>query len=115
MLFFLVLITHAGIGTATTDTKIQNGKDFCERPSKFKLSLNPHSNQSSSPAGKQALPACLVAAKLVYFGVGGGVSEFTRAIESGVPTDSGRQKGEVQMIWRKEEGVKRVIMTVHWG
>lgn len=57
---------------------------------------------------------CIVAAKLVYFGVGGGVREFVDAVESGIPTDHARPKGRVETIWKMEEGVKRNVMRVHW-
>ncbi|OCH88386.1 hypothetical protein OBBRIDRAFT_758273 [Obba rivulosa] len=59
---------------------------------------------------------CLVAAKLVYFGVGGGVSEFVRAVEH--PEEeaqpSGRRKPSVQHLWERKEGVKRTVMRVSW-
>jgi protein-histidine N-methyltransferase len=49
---------------------------------------------------------CLVAAKVLYFGVGGGVQEFVRAVE-----DEG---GTVQTVWEHREGVGRRIMRVEW-
>ncbi|KAH9849045.1 hypothetical protein C2E23DRAFT_738159 [Lenzites betulinus] len=54
---------------------------------------------------------CVVAAKLVYFGVGGGVAEFVQAVESG----QGGGKGTVHTIWEKAQGVKRSIMQVTWN
>ncbi len=57
---------------------------------------------------------CVVAAKLVYFGVGGGVVEFERAVENGTPSDVRRSRGQVETIWRREEGVKRNVMQIHW-
>ncbi|KAI0360363.1 hypothetical protein OH77DRAFT_1418261 [Trametes cingulata] len=52
---------------------------------------------------------CLVAAKVVYFGVGGGVSEFVRAVEEHKP------KGTVRTIWERIHGVKRSVMQVLWS
>lgn len=49
---------------------------------------------------------CLVAAKVLYFGVGGGVREFVRAVE-----DEG---GTVHTVWEHREGVGRRIMRVEW-
>lgn len=49
---------------------------------------------------------CLVAAKVLYFGVGGGVREFVRAVE-----DEG---GSVHTVWEHREGVGRRIMRVEW-
>jgi protein-histidine N-methyltransferase len=49
---------------------------------------------------------CLVAAKVLYFGVGGGVQEFVRAVE-----DEG---GTVHVVWEHREGVGRRIMRVEW-
>ncbi|TCD68866.1 hypothetical protein EIP91_009580 [Steccherinum ochraceum] len=54
---------------------------------------------------------CLVAAKLVYFGVGGGVSEFVEAVEGG---RSGHAAGKVETAWEQTSGVKRSIMNVRW-
>ncbi|KAH9005628.1 hypothetical protein EDB86DRAFT_3177905 [Lactarius hatsudake] len=49
---------------------------------------------------------CLVAAKVLYFGVGGGVREFVRVVE-----DEG---GTVHTVWEHREGVGRRIMRVGW-
>lgn len=49
---------------------------------------------------------CLVAAKVLYFGVGGGVSEFVARVEG--------QSGRVETVWEKSEGVGRKIMRVQW-
>lgn len=63
---------------------------------------------------KRDFPICLVAAKLVYFGVGGGVSEFVKAVEEYPIRSEGNQKGKVEVVWEKKEGVKRCIMQVRW-
>lgn len=52
---------------------------------------------------------CLVSAKLVYFGVGGGVAEFVRAVEGGK-----NKLGTAENIWETSEGVKRCVMKVSW-
>ncbi|KAI0084763.1 hypothetical protein BDY19DRAFT_519526 [Irpex rosettiformis] len=57
---------------------------------------------------------CVVAAKLVYFGVGGGVTEFIDAVENARYTNRARCPGRVETVWNKDEGVKRVIMKVKW-
>lgn len=49
---------------------------------------------------------CLVAAKVLCFGVGGGVSEFVARVEE--------QSGRVETVWEKSAGVGRKIMRVHW-
>jgi protein-histidine N-methyltransferase len=51
-------------------------------------------------------PLCLVAAKVLYFGVGGGVQGFVRAVEG--------EHGAVRTVWEHREGVGRVIMRVEW-
>jgi len=51
---------------------------------------------------------CLVAAKVLYFGVGGGISEFMRVVE-GSPW-----KGKVDTVWEKIAGVGRCVMRVRW-
>ena len=55
----------------------------------------------------QRTSLCLVAAKVLYFGVGGGVQEFVRAVED--------QGGSVQIVWEHREGVGRRIMRVEWS
>lgn len=57
---------------------------------------------------------CLVAAKQVYFGVGGGIAEFVRAVETALPTNKKRHKGRVETVWKLDEGVKRSVMKVEW-
>lgn len=59
-----------------------------------KLSLAPRS------------PLCLVAAKVLYFGVGGGTTDFMREVE--------RQGGEVTVLLERKEGVGRKIMRTIW-
>ena len=49
-------------------------------------------------------PLCLVAAKVLYFGVGGGVEAFVRAVEA--------EGGTVRTVWERREGVGRRIMRV---
>ena len=58
---------------------------------------------------------CLVAAKLVYFGVGGGVAEFIRAVKEreGAST-TGTAIPRVETLWEHTEGVKRIVMRVIW-
>lgn len=51
-------------------------------------------------------PLCLVAAKVLYFGVGGGITDFTREVE--------RQGGKVTVLFERKEGVGRKIMRTIW-
>jgi protein-histidine N-methyltransferase len=51
-------------------------------------------------------PLCLVAAKVLYFGVGGGVQAFVSAIEV--------EHGTVHTVWEHREGVGRTIMRIEW-
>ncbi|KAF8962313.1 hypothetical protein BDZ97DRAFT_1662958 [Flammula alnicola] len=50
---------------------------------------------------------CLVAAKVLYFGVGGGVSDFLKAVES--------RKGRVDTVLERKAGVGRKVMHVRWS
>ncbi|KAG8723325.1 hypothetical protein FRC09_003769 [Ceratobasidium sp. 395] len=52
---------------------------------------------------------CLVAAKLVYFGVGGGIKEFQRALANG------GIKGTTENVWDFREGVGRSILRVRFA
>lgn len=69
---------------------------------------------SPSPSPQPYL--CLVAAKILYFGVGGGVSDFIRFIQEGDEEhdDSGRRKGRVETVWERKVGVGRKILSVEW-
>ncbi|KAF8880028.1 hypothetical protein BD779DRAFT_1612805 [Infundibulicybe gibba] len=55
--------------------------------------------------GRGDQSVCLVAAKIIYFGVGGGVSEFLAALE---------HKAQVETVWEQLSGVARRIMRVRW-
>lgn len=68
-----------------------------------KLALD--SRGSDEPKARPSV--CLVAAKVLYFGVGGGVSDFVRAVES-------TGKGRVTTVWQKKDGVGRRVMQVEW-
>jgi len=52
-------------------------------------------------------PIVLVAAKVLYFGVGGGVDDFIRAVEG--------QGGTVEMVRDITEGVRRRILQVRFA
>lgn len=73
--------------------------------------LNIASDQGAS--GKSGY-LCLVAAKLVYFGVGGGVTEFVDAVEAPQRSGCNRRPGKIGTVWKNTEGVQRIIMKVHW-
>ncbi|KAJ7122036.1 hypothetical protein C8R43DRAFT_1148984, partial [Mycena crocata] len=56
---------------------------------------------------------CLVAAKVLYFGVGGGVSEFINTLQSkgmGAKGCSGR----AETVWERKLGVGRKIIQINW-
>ncbi|KAF7311503.1 hypothetical protein MKEN_01052600 [Mycena kentingensis (nom. inval.)] len=56
-------------------------------------------------SGEQTI--CLVAAKVLYFGVGGGVSEFVGVLES-------ERKGTARTVWERTLGVGRKILQIEW-
>ncbi|KAI4517427.1 hypothetical protein K525DRAFT_210929 [Schizophyllum commune Loenen D] len=65
---------------------------------------------SSVPARDISLsgkPLCLVAAKVLYFGVGGGVPDFVRAVEDG-------GLGHVETVLERTKGVGRQVLRVEW-
>ncbi|GLB39344.1 putative protein-histidine N-methyltransferase activity [Lyophyllum shimeji] len=49
---------------------------------------------------------CLVAAKVLYFGVGGGVAEFVEGVNG--------KGGSVETVWEGGVGVGRRVMRVRW-
>lgn len=65
--------------------------------------------KSGGMPGELPLPGktlCLVAAKVVYFGVGGGAGEFVTAVEA--------SNGQVHSVWEVPSGVARRIMSIDW-
>ncbi|KAI5889015.1 uncharacterized protein SCHCODRAFT_02633332 [Schizophyllum commune H4-8] len=65
---------------------------------------------SSGPArdiSQGCKPLCLVAAKVLYFGVGGGVPDFVRAVEDG-------GLGRVETVLERTKGVGRKVLRVDW-
>ena len=66
-----------------------------------KLSLSEDSPHESLPR------PCLVAAKVVYFGVGGGIDEFERAVKAA--------GGQSETVLERHVGVGRRILRIHWG
>lgn len=65
---------------------------------------------SASPAQ----PVCLIAAKVMYFGVGGGVSEFMSILESKGMVDKGCA-GKAETVWEHSVGVGRKILRIEWA
>ncbi|KAG8948277.1 hypothetical protein FRC04_009915 [Tulasnella sp. 424] len=53
---------------------------------------------------RQIPPVIFVAAKVLYFGVGGGVKEFGRSVEE--------EDGETEVVWEVTHGVGRQILRV---
>ena len=72
------------------------------------LTLEPSTAASLDKLAKER-SLCLVAAKLVYFGVGGGVNEFVREV-----TEGSESRGRVGTIWGTSRGVRRSIMRAFW-
>ncbi|KAL1728099.1 hypothetical protein EV714DRAFT_215928 [Schizophyllum commune] len=73
-------------------------------------STDPAAGSSSVPARDISLsgkPLCLVAAKVLYFGVGGGVPDFVRAVEDG-------GLGHVGTVLERTKGVGRKVLRVEW-
>ncbi|KAJ7646574.1 hypothetical protein FB45DRAFT_1098493 [Roridomyces roridus] len=56
---------------------------------------------------------CLVAAKVLYFGVGGGVSEFSAALQSKAIIEA-RCAGKAESVWDRKIGVGRKILRIEW-
>ncbi|TEB37345.1 hypothetical protein FA13DRAFT_1622212 [Coprinellus micaceus] len=53
---------------------------------------------------------CLVAAKVLYFGVGGGISDFIETVQSRKPGRS----GTVSTVLEKTAGIGRKVLRVEW-
>jgi len=81
-----------------------------ERPvSEIPLDELASSRLSLNPTTTPQQYICLVAAKVLYFGVGGGISEFVRVAEK-----SGHERGKVETILERKGGVERKVMRIKW-
>ncbi|KAJ7502507.1 hypothetical protein B0H11DRAFT_1712391 [Mycena galericulata] len=56
---------------------------------------------------------CLVAAKVLYFGVGGGVTEFSSTLGSKAMIDRGCA-GSAEAVWERKIGVGRKVLRIKW-
>lgn len=74
------------------------------------LSLQDGSHEKGPRKVKEPQYLCLVAAKVLYFGVGGGISDFIEAVQN---RESGRS-GVVSTILEKTAGVGRKVLQVEW-
>lgn len=52
-------------------------------------------------------PLCLVAAKILYFGVGGGIAEFERSVRV--------VGGDLTNVLERTIGVGRRVMRIDWS
>ena len=62
-------------------------------------------------ADEETKARCLVAAKILYFGVGGGISEFVDFVTK---KKSGR-KGDVKTVLERLAGVGRRVLSIRWN
>jgi hypothetical protein len=53
---------------------------------------------------------------VIYFGVGGGVAEFSRFVEDAayLDHDRGHHKGVVETVWERRVGVERQVLRIKW-
>lgn len=65
-------------------------------------SLSLHSSDSSS----SRRPSALIASKILYFGVGGSIDQFSALVRS--------EGGTMEEVWRNDGGVGRGIWSVSW-
>ncbi|KAF8646923.1 hypothetical protein AX16_007015 [Volvariella volvacea WC 439] len=76
-----------------------------------KLAIHEDRKQTDRRSGH----LCLVAAKVVYFGVGGGIPEFVKMVEEGDPGRGEKGGAKVEVVWEKTVGVGRKILSVKWN
>ncbi|KAK0520415.1 hypothetical protein OC842_007108 [Tilletia horrida] len=82
-----------------------------------------HPAERSEGDSHAAAALCLVAAKVLYFGVGGGVHSFVQAVERGhlaspPPAAEGRRrrpKGQARVVREVRAGVGRAVLQVSWA
>lgn len=70
-------------------------------------SIQVQPNSKATSVDESLGSTCLVAAKVLYFGVGGGVSDFMGFVER-------NGYGKARVVWERKTGVGRVIMSVEF-
>lgn len=79
----------------------------------YRTEALPALTQLLRQACTESQPLCLVAAKVLYFGVGGGVSEFLTTLQSKAMVEQGCS-GKAEVVWERKVGVGRKIMRIDW-
>lgn len=104
----MILTSETIYQTDSLESLVDLMQAACTRKTKESLSgLISSLNISEEEASEVSCPYhCLVAAKVLYFGVGGGVSEFLESIE--------RRKGRAKTVQERNVGVGRRVMRVEW-
>ncbi|KAL9936989.1 hypothetical protein V8E36_004224 [Tilletia maclaganii] len=74
---------------------------------------------TASSSAATSPPLCLVAAKVLYFGVGGGVHSFVQAVTNDLPAQSqsgfsSRPPGSCQLVREIRAGVGRAVLQASW-
>lgn len=80
---------------------------------------NGNGSKSKSASASKNATLCLIAAKVLYFGVGGGVEAFRAAVGAsgkfeGAPDGKESTRGWTEIVRRVREGVGRVVLSVGW-
>jgi protein-histidine N-methyltransferase len=70
--------------------------------------LIPLLREASLDKAKGRKTICLVAAKVIYFGVGGGIDKFVDAVGK-------IGGGKADTVWETKEGVARRILSITWS
>jgi protein-histidine N-methyltransferase len=79
----------------------------------YRTEALPALTQLLRQACTESQPLCLVAAKVLYFGVGGGVSEFLTTLQSKAVVEQGCS-GKAEVVWERKVGIGRKIMRIDW-
>jgi len=91
----------------------QYGTSMESKLTQLSISSSQPNSESKAP------PQILIASKVLYFGVGGGIDEFTRRVKQAGShdrnenTDSGSVVN-VETVWEQQKGVGRKILRVIW-
>ncbi|KAF9525757.1 hypothetical protein CPB83DRAFT_795892 [Crepidotus variabilis] len=89
----VALMQKSCVGSVTPNCELED--------STLKLQINDSSNVAPS---RQSM--CMIAAKVLYFGVGGGIPDFLKAVK--------KVGGQVETVLEKKVGVGRQILSVQW-
>jgi protein-histidine N-methyltransferase len=103
----LVLTSETIYSIESLPSLVDTLQQACSKSIEAELQRATLAEDEKAAGTKARQNLCLVAAKVLYFGVGGGVNAFQKALV--------KNKGNGKIVWSSERGVARVILQVEFA